>query len=142
MIVLYSKKKETTYNSRIIKFNSNSLLDMVKENMVDNGLEQRESTNCTNCIQAHSQQRTHRRIKTVLFIGERRATINGRHTTVLYYGLASVTIHGLSNLRGIGVLSVLSINWRTSFYRDSNESNASEYFTDNENGIFLPPRFK
>lgn len=39
------------------------------------------------------------------------ATINGRHT-VLYYGLA-VTIHGLSNLRGIGVLSILSINWRT-----------------------------
>lgn len=39
---IFEKKKKR----RTIKFNSNSLLGMVKENMVDNGLEQRESTNC------------------------------------------------------------------------------------------------
>lgn len=46
-MIVYSKKKKK--KRRTIKFNSNSLLGMVKENMVDNGLEQRESTNCTNC---------------------------------------------------------------------------------------------
>lgn len=102
--------------------------------MVDNGQTVSANPPMYKCVQLQSQQR--KRIVGLkrFCLSTNEATINGRHT-VLYYGLA-VTIHGLSNLRGIGLLSVLSINWRTSFIA-IRISLTNEYFTDNESGILL-----
>lgn len=80
--------------------------------MVDNGQTVSANPPMYKCVQLRVSRGRKRIVGLKRFcLSTNVATINGRHT-VLYYGLA-VTIHGLSNLRGIGLLSVLSINWRT-----------------------------